>query len=645
MSGRAAEQTVASWERQHAKINNPWPGKFPKLSEAERLRNACARWCRCLCQDSRFMVHFTNTFGQVFFDLLGIVRGRANAGRQKAEERLVVERGEGVLHIHNTLESHWFHVGYAGFAAGDLPILGPLRVSTVGDHAISLAAAPSGETAQTKETWCLQLPHDQAEGDWWDECMNVLEELPRTEEWHMQLHRLIDVFTQPNSTSSTTRLVVLPMGKSRRWWTGVSCMEKAASEAVPDLLDDSEEPEEGVEQPKDASPDRCQSDEELPSPSVERLGSYVLHSRLARACKRAAAGTRESCVACRAGGREALTYLLTYKEGKRGAKASYQITCDYHEPDVIGSSCGKSRRLACRKTRKVEQDTLESEYETIRFLLRWVRRGPCFPGSRADHQGMPRADFEDESTSGEEDGGSATGSVQTSHVPSSVAPSHAVRPEPCWVCGERHELEMCPMWQLALQESSLASRESLRPLGTVSQSGIAIPRNMMAMKDVPGDGNCLFHAIGREIANKFTKHVKLPGPDAMDGGSWRVWLLHYIQTTSDEIDGSSIAEWVAVATGQTVQQYVQRMASAGGSETWGGFLEAALIVHAWSRAIGTPIGCVFLSEENQGAKLMSWIGSYTAAHQIACVWSGDHWQRFRLKAPGWLRLRRAVEAN
>ena len=309
MSGRAAEQTVASWERQHAKINNPWPGKFPKLSEAERLRNTCERWCRCLCQDSRFMVHFTNTFGQVFFDLLGIVRGRANAGRQKAEERLVVERGEGVLRIHNTLESHWFHVGYAGFAAGDLPILGPLRVSTDGDHAISLVAAPSGETAQTKETWCLQLPHDKAEGDWWDECMNVLEELPRTEEWHMQLHRLIDVFTQPNSTSSTTRLVVLPMGKSRRWWTGVSCMEKAASEAVPDLLDESEEPEEDVEQPKDASPDRCQSDEDLPSSSVERLGSHVLPARLARACKRAAAGTRESCVACSAGGREVLTFV------------------------------------------------------------------------------------------------------------------------------------------------------------------------------------------------------------------------------------------------------------------------------------------------------------------------------------------------
>ena len=157
-------------------------------------------------------------------------------------------------------------------------------------------------------------------------------------------------------------------------------MERAAQEPVPDLTHDSEvegesddaaetlgEKGEVIGHGDDASSAGDHIDEDIVSPGDERLGGHTPAS-LARECKRAAAGTRVPCVACRTGGREVLTYLLTCKKGRQGGKASYQVLCDYHEPDIIARRDGRSHRLACRKTRKVETDTLESEYEAIRFF-------------------------------------------------------------------------------------------------------------------------------------------------------------------------------------------------------------------------------------------------------------------------------------
>ena len=75
---------------------------------------------------------------------------------------------------------------------------------------------------------------------------------------------------------------------------------------------------------------------------------------------------------------------------------------------------------------------------------------------------------------------------------------------------------------------------------------------MIGCKDVLGDGNCLFHAVGQEIADKFRGHAQLPGPNAKDGAVWRSWLMEYIRTTADEIDNSTIQEWVAVVTASQV---------------------------------------------------------------------------------------------
>jgi hypothetical protein len=116
-------------------------------------------------------------------------------------------------------------------------------------------------------------------------------------------------------------------------------------------------------------------------------------------------------------------------------------------------------------------------------------------------------------------------------------------------------------------------------------------------------------------------------------------LLQYVRTTGDEIDGSSVAEWVAVVTGKTVEQYTEIMGVAGGRETWGDFLEVALMMHAWGRAIGQFVGCVLFGLEDRSARLLSWAGSRTAEHQIAIIWSGNHWLRLRMMPEGWKRVR------
>ena len=200
--------------------------------------------------------------------------------------------------------------------------------------------------------------------------------------------------------------------------------------------------------------------------------------------------------------------------------------------------------------------------------------------------------------------------------------------------------------QLALHESIFASVEALRPLGQVSRGGLVVPRKLIGCRDVPGDRNCLFHAIGRGIADKFPGHAKLPGPNAKDGAVWRSWLMEYIRTTAGEIDNSTIQEWVAVVTNRPVEQYLERM-SAGtassrvGQEAWGGFLEASLIAQAWGRAVDAPLGCLMFRLQDRNAALMSWTGSRTARVQIAIAWSGNHWCRLRLTEDGWKMLREA----
>ena len=126
-----AEKRLTTWERCHVKMRHAWPGKIPSVTEAEKVRKNSERWCRCLCGDSRIMLIFTNTFGRVLFEVMGVQHGRKRGGHPKPEGRSVVERGLAVVRVYDGLESHWWAIAYPNFAVGAVPKAVTLRIRTL----------------------------------------------------------------------------------------------------------------------------------------------------------------------------------------------------------------------------------------------------------------------------------------------------------------------------------------------------------------------------------------------------------------------------------------------------------------------------------------------------------------------------------
>ena len=278
----------------------------------------------------------------------------------------MVERGLAVVRVYDGLESHWWAIAYPNFAVGAVPIMCILHRAKGSDVADSHVATESASVANISDVVWLETPPIMDERAWWCECMDALGDLSRTAEWHMQLHRVTSAITPSNPPSrTTTRLTALPMGESKQWWWGSRSVESAAKEPTPDLqLVPEDEREEDVNDEAHDEEDEDVGDEVYDDTAALRfralpddmgdddheLLSAHAPARLARECKNARNGTRVSCVGCRAAGREVLTYLLTYKKRTSHRKASYQITCDYHEPDVMVKQTLIERNLAYTHT-------------------------------------------------------------------------------------------------------------------------------------------------------------------------------------------------------------------------------------------------------------------------------------------------------
>ena len=69
-------------------------------------------------------------------------------------------------------------------------------------------------------------------------------------------------------------------------------------------------------------------------------------------------------------------------------------------------------------------------------------------------------------------------------------------PNICWCCGDNHADENCAFIRVALS-ASLISAQDLQAIGW-KLDAIGLPGVQFA--DVTGDGNCLYHSLGREIA-------------------------------------------------------------------------------------------------------------------------------------------------
>ena len=143
----------------------------------------------------------------------------------------------------------------------------------------------------------------------------------------------------------------------------------------------------------------------------------------------------------------------------------------------------------------------------------------------------------------------------------------------CAVCLGHHASDACPLWQQP------------RPFLPPARRPLQLAFNDVVTRNVPADGNCLFHALGIEIADALPLAV-LPAGARVDGrgpnptypgAAWRRAVLRHVQgSTNPSMDGHTPGEWLLM-TGWTMERYLRRMTTSLSKRSWGGQLEAAFV--------------------------------------------------------------------
>ena len=162
-------------------------------------------------------------------------------------------------------------------------------------------------------------------------------------------------------------------------------------------------------------------------------------------------------------------------------------------------------------------------------------------------------------------------------------------------------------------------------------------RSLVQLLNVPRDGNCLFHALQRELRgggpDRRPRLLRPDMPDGMDGQALRDWLMEHVRVSRDVLDGLTPRGWLETL-GMSVKSYVQQMRKVTDRDSWGGLVEAALV--------GTAVGAsvLMLTARAEGYHVTAWAeaGGRNVERTICVCWDGEHWQRARLRPRGWACL-------
>ena len=217
----------------------------------------------------------------------------------------------------------------------------------------------------------------------------------------------------------------------------------------------------------------------------------------------------------------------------------------------------------------------------------------------------------------------------------------------CLVCGgEGHVYTDCPFWRYRYEEGEKPAPGVRRAVGCHKHEAPDV-----AWHDVPGDGICMYHAIGEALAPGYpavklgSSQVAIPTGKA-PGMFWRAFLRHKIRTCSIQpIDGVPVSLWDTMATGLSQPVFSEGLADRA---RWGGFFEMEL----WARAFGRGLCIVVMSMPHVGgrrspegeagkAAILAYCGACpaSAVHITAVAWRGDHYVRVTLGP----RTRSAIE--
>ena len=170
------------------------------------------------------------------------------------------------------------------------------------------------------------------------------------------------------------------------------------------------------------------------------------------------------------------------------------------------------------------------------------------------------------------------------------------------------------------------------------KDAVVLPLDEVELRDVPADGDCLFHALRMEFngcaKTSRPKLVLVGRPALPDGAALRAWYLEYIRTTDVVLDGLPVSMWLE----KPVEEYcdAMRRPDVADGNTWGGFVDACIIADA----VEGKASILMLDERLDGFHAIAWSRTDIRDHRriVTLAWMETHWMRARLRQSAWDRL-------
>ena len=223
----------------------------------------------------------------------------------------------------------------------------------------------------------------------------------------------------------------------------------------------------------------------------------------------------------------AIKALYTYrKPSAKKPHGGYQIRCYHHKPDELFNKNGKKYHLYCRKELSIPSEDLA--LATLATLGQWALSAEHF-ATRLEHQ--------------------------------------ALQPKPVQASSQPAQKPAKAKARTGATRSSSSSSSSrpnvLRSPWPQASPGV-LTQGDYALRDVPGDGDCLFSALGLEIENKAVPGLRLPSgrPGTAMGPRWRGHLVAAVRDFAQAnkiLDGHNILQWIELTGWANLDSYISAM--------------------------------------------------------------------------------------
>ncbi len=651
VEARAAQRTglqeeMLQWDRRHSTLSGDVLVRPPHMSE--KRRRSCQAAGRCVSHGAN------RSFGSFLAAARACLKAFARAGQRtkgpKPSERLAMEDGEAIVRF----------VGRSSSSSGASPAAAlAMDLKTSCDHV----------AAGALEEWCmiahaqwepvlftfLQLRREHVDGDravlrvlprvhrqarifaWYTD-VEVLERFDMTMQWQADLWRWGTVVLSRDRAPvlTATRLDKEP----RKMWRGADDIaaatldEQDCDQAAPSEDDDEGEAEDpphcaGLAQPARAAPPPARN----VSPGDTALAPAQVEEFRERASRSAPIEvTREDG--------QVFRMTLTHRRPSGMAPhGAYQVRCHHHPPDIHHGVNGEYT-LACRKEFRLRGP--EDHARVLGECQQWVFRATLYSarvgkeGHQSDHKKDGTfADIASVASQESRWSGFAQRDAGARASSSRKAAAAASRGGHCFQCGEVHESFSCAEWQKILEIIAASEKKGAGERSTVASAHGCVLQRGVTIIDVPGDGNCLFHAVASEVLRIHGLSFARPRAGESAGYRLRGLLMRFISGHPDSVvdpaDGMTTREWISACTGMTIDSYVRRMATAGGRRTWGGFLEIAILAHILRER--KPVQFVVGHAQANGWAVYAVAGPADAPC-AGIAWTGAHWQVMRVDDAG-----------